>query len=109
MPAFHCVLQHFNYFAYGKKQRHKILKAKESLPHHNYFLQRLTYIFIIIQMFLYRKFYILNGKLYLHKCHRKLAALMQHSNAWYSALLLLSSDHPLAVWKDRFAAAKCYV
>lgn len=77
---FQCVLQHFNYFAYGKKQRHKILKAKESLPHHNYFLQSLTYIFIIIQMFLYRKFYILNGKLCPINA-TALAALMRHSNS----------------------------
>lgn len=42
-------------------------EEKSSLLHLNYFLQRITYTLIIILVFLYREFYILSGKLYLHK------------------------------------------
>lgn len=75
MPACQCILQHFNSRAYVIRHTHKIPSAKNCLPHHNYLLQRITYIFVIIQMFLYREFYIVNGKLYLHKSHGKLAGL----------------------------------
>lgn len=49
-------------------------EEKSSLLHLNYFLQRITYIFIIILVILYRELYILSGKLYLHKSQWQLAA-----------------------------------
>lgn len=84
-----------------------ITTLKSSLLHLNYFLQRITYIFIIILVFLCREFYILSGKLYLHKSQCQLAASIQHSYSWVHVPVTPLSGCTKVAHKDECAASIC--